>query len=179
VVFLIGSCGCGKSTAAKALTEQLDIPSIEGDDLHSPSARAKMANDLPLQDSDRWEWLSHIRGAVMDRLQHESAPLITVTCSALRTTYRDELRKLSSLFDFPVTVSFILLNISDKAQLEERMISRFDTEGHYMKSAMVDSQLGILEYPNNEHDITVIDASQPQERVIEKVVENVRSILNA
>ncbi|KAJ5629105.1 acetyl-CoA synthetase-like protein [Penicillium lividum] len=178
VVFLIGPCGCGKSTVAKALTEQLEIPNIEGDDLHSPSTRSKMAKNLPLHDIDRWDWLAHIRGAIMDRLQHTSAPLISVTCSALRTAYRDELRKLSTLFDFPVTISFILLGISDKAQLEERVVARFDAEGHYMKSAMVDSQLGILEYPDNEYDITVIDSSQPRAKMVEDVVNNVLDMLH-
>ncbi|KAJ5105843.1 hypothetical protein NUU61_003190 [Penicillium alfredii] len=63
VFFLIGPCSCGKSIAAQTLAQRLQIPTIEGDDLHSPIALAKMANNLPLQDSDRWNWLAHIRGA--------------------------------------------------------------------------------------------------------------------
>ncbi|KAJ5719730.1 hypothetical protein N7493_007308 [Penicillium malachiteum] len=39
IFFLIGPCGCGKSTAAQALNQQHQIPTIEGDSFHSPLAR--------------------------------------------------------------------------------------------------------------------------------------------
>ncbi|PWY67834.1 NRPS-like enzyme [Aspergillus eucalypticola CBS 122712] len=90
VIFLTGPCGCGKSTAAQALAQRFEIPVIEGDNLHSPAAREKMANGIPLEDRDRWDWLAHIRGAVMDRLQQTTAPAFA-------------LRRLSQLLDFPVT----------------------------------------------------------------------------
>jgi len=124
VIFLIGPCGSGKSTAAQALSSRLNIPTIEGDALHSPSARQKMANNLPLEDSDRWEWLAHIRGAVMDRLLNSPTPAVAVTCSALRTAYRDELRRLGQLLDIPVTVTLLLLSIRDKALLKRRVAER-------------------------------------------------------
>lgn len=176
VIFLIGPCGCGKSTAAKALKQHLDIPVIEGDSLHSPLSRQKMANNLPLQDSDRWDWLSHIRGAVMGRLLESETPTVAVTCSALRTVYRDELRRLSNLFDFPVTVTFLLLSLQDREQLRHRMVVR---EDHYMKSAMVDSQLELLENPVDEPDVLVLDASRGREEVLDDVVQTVEGILRA
>lgn len=174
VFFLIGPSGCGKSTAAQALKQHLDIPVIEGDYLHSPLARQKMANNLPLQDSDRWDWLSHIRGAVMGRLLEPETPAIGVTCSALRTVYRDELRRLSNLFDFPVIVTFLLLSLQDREQLKGRMVAR---ENHYMKSAMVDSQLDLLEDPADEPDVLVLDASRRREEVLDDVVQTVEGIL--
>lgn len=177
VLFLIGPCGCGKSTAAQALAGKLNIPMIEGDDLHSPLARQKMANNLPLQDSDRWDWFAHIRGAVMDRLQHSTAPAIVVTCSALRTAYRDELRRLSQLLEFPVTVTFLMLSVEDGALLKDRMVSRAAVEEHYMKSSMVDSQLDLLECPVDESDVIFLDSSRTQDEIIEEVLEAVRDIL--
>ncbi|KAJ5739371.1 hypothetical protein N7533_012155 [Penicillium manginii] len=179
VIFLIGPCGCGKTTAAEALASRLDIPTIEGDLLHSPLARQKMARNIPLTDSDRWDWLAHIRGAVMDRLLSSDAKAVTVTCSALRTVYRDELRRLNHLFDFPVTVSFLLLTINDKALLTERMNRRSATEQHYMKSSMVASQLDLLEIPVDEDDVVMLDSSRPRDEVLGDVVQTVQNVLKS
>ncbi|KAJ5407938.1 hypothetical protein N7509_001821 [Penicillium cosmopolitanum] len=179
VIFLIGPCGCGKTTAAETLSSRLNIPTIEGDSLHSPLARHKMARNIPLADSDRWDWLAHIRGAVMDRLLSSDSKAVTVTCSALRTVYRDELRRLNQLFDFPVTVSFLLLTIKDKALLTERMNKRSATEQHYMKSSMVASQLDLLELPVDEDDVVTLDSSMSRDEVLDNVVETVQNILKS
>ncbi|KAK1141640.1 putative NRPS-like protein biosynthetic cluster [Aspergillus melleus] len=179
IIFLIGPCGCGKSTAAHALTERLNLPVIEGDDMHSPVARKKMGNKVPLADDDRWEWLAHIRGAVMYQLQqHCDLPGLVVTCSALRTVYRDHLRRLSELFDFPVGVTFVLLDIQNKEKLEDRLVARSEGEGHYMASAMVDSQLNLLEEPDmSEGDVIRVDSSQGKWDMLRDVEETVKGIL--
>jgi carbohydrate kinase (thermoresistant glucokinase family) len=178
VVFLTGPCGCGKSTAAQALAQRFDIPIIKGDDLHSHISRQKMANNIPLEESDHWDWIAHIRGALMDRLQNSTAPAIAVTCSALRTVYRDELRKLPQLLDVPVTVTFLALSISDEGQLKERLIARSAAENHYMHSTMVESQLAVQEPPTRlESDVIVLDSSQSKDRMIEAVEETVQQIL--
>ncbi|CAG8156043.1 unnamed protein product [Penicillium nalgiovense] len=179
VLFLIGPCGCGKTTAAQALNQQLKVPIIEGDGLHSSLARQKMAKNMPLQDSDRWDWLAHIRGAVMDRLQHSDSPALAVTCSALRTVYRDELRRLSQLFDFPVTVTFLFLSVPDREHLKDRVVARSETENHYMKSSMVDSQLDLMEDPADEPDVLVLDSTQSKAKMIEDVVEIVQGIMRS
>ncbi|RAH86917.1 acetyl-CoA synthetase-like protein [Aspergillus japonicus CBS 114.51] len=180
VIVLTGPCGCGKSTAAQALAQRFNIPVIEGDDLHSPAARAKMANGTPLEDRDRWDWLAHIRGAVMDRLQHSTGPAVAVTCSALRTAYRDELRRLSELLDFPVNVTFVLLSIRDGEQLKERVAARSAVEAHYMQATMVESQLSTLESPGPwESDVIVLDSSCSKEEMIEDVEKTVGGLLSA
>ncbi|KJK62622.1 Male sterility protein [Aspergillus parasiticus SU-1] len=179
VIFLAGPCGCGKSTAAQALAQRFSIPIIEGDDLHSPASRQRMANNIPLTDGDRWDWLAHIRGAVMDRLQHSAAPAVVVTCSALRTIYRDELRRLSRLFDFPVNVTFLMLSIKDRAQLKDRLIARSAKEDHYMSSAMVDSQLDTLESPSgSESDVILLDSDQPMKQMLRGVEDIVQGLLD-
>lgn len=139
-----------------------------------------MANGIPLEDRDRWDWLAHIRGAVMDRLQQTTAPAVAVTCSALRTVYRDELRRLSQLLDFPVTVTFLLLSVDDRETLKERMVARLAKEDHYMRSTMVDSQLDILEQPTlSEGDVLTVDASQDKAQMLRQVEETVRGLLKA
>ncbi|KAF7589032.1 hypothetical protein BBP40_004820 [Aspergillus hancockii] len=178
VIFLAGPCGCGKSTAAQALAQQFSIPIIEGDDLHSPVSRWMMANNIPLTDTDRWDWLAHIRGAVMDRLQHSTVSAVVVTCSALKTAYRDELRRLSRLFDFPVNVTFLMLSIKDPMQLRDRLVSRTAEEGHYMSCAMVESQLQTLEDPSvSEGDVLLLDAAQSRDQMLEDVEGFVRELL--
>lgn len=181
VIFLTGPCGSGKSTAALSLATKFNATTIEGDDLHSRVSRAKMAAGNPLSDLDRWEWLSHIRGAVMDRLfQPCGLAGVVVTCSALKKAYRDELRKLAYLLENPVNVTFIHLSVGEerKAELKERLVLRSKKEGHYMESNMVDSQLEALESPEvDERDVVVVDAAGEKESVLEEVEAVARGVL--
>ncbi|KAL4804262.1 hypothetical protein BDV18DRAFT_166093 [Aspergillus unguis] len=179
VIFLTGPCGSGKTTAAQFLSSKFSIATIEGDDLHSRVSRTKMAAGIPLADSDRWEWLSHIRGAVMDRLQTSPVTGVVVTCSALRRVYRDELRKLAYMFEDAVNVTFVHLSIEKgrTAELKERLVQRTKEEGHYMASIMVDSQLEALESPDDERDVVVVDAAREKDVVLVEVEGIVRDIL--
>ncbi|KAL4796776.1 hypothetical protein BDV19DRAFT_360395 [Aspergillus venezuelensis] len=182
VIFLTGPCGSGKTTAALSLGQKFTISTIEGDDLHSRFSRAKMASGIPLSDSDRWEWLSHIRGAVMDRLlKPSSTPSagVVVTCSALRRSYRDELRNLAYLLEEPVNVTFIHLSVGkeSEAELKERLVLRKKEEGHYMASGMVESQLEALESPEEERDVVLVDAKGEKKAVLDEVESVVRSVL--
>ncbi|KAL5342841.1 hypothetical protein BJX70DRAFT_409789 [Aspergillus crustosus] len=183
VFILTGPCGSGKSTAAVALRSKFNVSTIEGDDLHSRISRSKMASGIPLSDADRWEWLSHIRGAAMDRLlQPSNSPSagVVVTCSALKRTYRDELRKLAYLLEGPVNVTFIHLSVGEesKEELKERLVLRSKEEGHYMASVMVDSQLEALERPGaEERDVIVVEATGEKEVVLNEVERVVREVL--
>lgn len=178
VIFLTGPCGSGKSTVGVRLAEKLGLPLIEGDDIHTRTARHKMLDLQPLDDTDRFTWLAHIRGAVADRLASTGASGAIVTCSALRKTYRDELRKLSELFkdDVEVIVRFIFLDTGDDSDaLVQRLHMR---QGHYMKPDMVKSQIEILEQPaESESDIVPVDAKRSKEEVLREVEEIVVDIL--
>ncbi|KAL5050776.1 hypothetical protein BDW71DRAFT_203499 [Aspergillus fruticulosus] len=180
VIFLTGACGSGKSTAAVSLSTKFDVTTIEGDDMHSRVSRAKMGSGIPLSDADRWEWLSHIRGAVMDRLlQSSTSAGVVVTCSALKRSYRDDLRKLAYLLEDPVNVTFIHLSVGkeSRTELRERLVLRSKEEGHYMASTMVDSQLEALERPEEERDVVVVDAARTKDTVLGEVERIVRGIL--
>lgn len=178
VIFLTGPCGSGKSTVGVSVAEKLGLPLIEGDDIHTRSARQKMQNLQPLDDTDRYTWLAHIRGAVADRIASTGARGAIVTCSALRTTYRDELRKLSELFkdDVNVIIRFIFLDTGDDSDALVQRLQR--RQGHYMKPGMVKSQIEILEQPTeSESDIVPVDAKQSKEEVLREVEEIIRDIL--
>lgn len=60
-VFYQGVSGCGKSTTAKALASALNLPFIDGDDLHPHHNIEKMSRGEPLTDADREPWLKLIR----------------------------------------------------------------------------------------------------------------------
>lgn len=154
VIIIGGPCGSGKSTVAHSLAEKLGVPMIEGDEMHSRVARQNMGSQIPLTDADRLSWLAHIRGAVMDRLNSTKAPAVLVTCSALKSSYRDELRSLQEIAGFRTL--FIMLETDAKEELKSRLSER---RGHYMAPGMVDAQVNLLEAArDDEIDVIAVDA---------------------
>lgn len=171
VIIVGGPCGSGKSTVARSLSNALSLPMIEGDDMHSKAARQRMADHIPLTDTDRLSWLAHIRGAVMDRLRTTKAPAILVTCSALRSVYRQELRALQEIAG--VRTVFIMLETDSREELKSRLTER---QGHYMAPAMVDAQVDLLETAGvDEIDVVPVNSA----RAVDEVIEECRSIVGA
>ncbi|KAI7229044.1 acetyl-CoA synthetase-like protein [Hortaea werneckii] len=164
-----GPCGTGKTTVAASIADRLTLPVIEGDILHSQTARDQMSRQIALTDHDRLSWLAHIRGAVMDRAVTSNARAIIVTCSALKGTYRDELRMLQSIAG--IRTVFIMLSVDETEELTRRVEMR---EDHYMTSAMVDSQVRTLEIPReDETDVVPVNAA----RSVEEVVDEVQAVI--
>lgn len=61
-LFVVGGpAGCGKTTVASYLSQELGIPYLEGDDYHSAANQVKMGSGIPLTDADRWDWLITLR----------------------------------------------------------------------------------------------------------------------
>ena len=168
LIVLAGPCGSGKSTLAASLAEKYHIPWIEGDNLHSLASLNKMTNGEQLTSADRWAWLSKIKGAAlvqfkMETFKPDGHDVVIVTCSALRTEYRDELRKIA---EQGVKVTFFTLQTGLET-LKSRMTHRV---GHYMKVEMVEGQVGILEEPNvDETDVVPVDVGREREEVLREV----------
>lgn len=98
-----------------------------------------------------------------------------VTCSALKRKYRDVIR-IAAYEDHDVMVHFIYLRASADTLLQ-RVKSR---KGHYMKSAMVRSQMEVLEEPDaaeQKRDVLEIDCGASLPQVQKEVVKTVRGIL--
>ena len=87
----MGVSGSGKTTVAEGIAEQLRWRFLEGDDLHPPANVEKMARGEPLTDADRGPWLEAI-GRWIDARASRPARARSLTCSALRRSYRDRLR---------------------------------------------------------------------------------------
>ena len=54
---VMGVSGSGKSVIGRRLAQRLRLAHEEGDDDHPVANVAKMADGLPLDDSDRQDWL--------------------------------------------------------------------------------------------------------------------------
>ncbi len=157
-VVVMGVSGSGKSTVARALAERLGCELLEGDDLHPPANVAAMAAGRPLTDADRRPWLDAI-GSWMDRRAAEGVGAV-VTCSALRRSYRDQLRHGRP------HVTFCHLTV-DPAVLERRMTSR---SGHFMPAALLPSQLTTLEPLAPDEPGITVSSEAPVETVVDEVV---------
>lgn len=133
----MGVSGSGKTTIGRALADKLHWPFADADDFHPPANIAKMSTGQPLTDADRAPWLASIR-AQIDRWVANKQSAV-VTCSALKATYREQLRGSHA------EVKFVYLH-GDRDLLLQRLQGR---KNHFMKASMLDSQLAALEPPTD------------------------------
>jgi gluconokinase len=130
---------------------------------HPQANIEKMAANIPLDDADRWDWLILLRDQALVALS-KGAKGVVVTCSALKKKYRDVIRTARLYDDDPnAAVHFVYLRAS-KEVLLARVGAR---QGHYMKDAMVISQLAALEEPDKYEierlkDVEIIDVKGSQ-----------------
>lgn len=135
LILLMGVAGSGKTTVGRQLATTLGWPYHEADDFHSAANKAKMGRGLPLDDTDRAPWLAALRAAMDECLSANRSAVFS--CSALKESYR------RVLMNGAPNVSLVFL-AGDRELLRTRLQQR---AGHYMKPAMLDSQLAILEPP--------------------------------
>jgi gluconokinase len=152
-IVVMGVSGSGKTTVGLRLAEALGAAFVDGDDLHTDAARAKMKSGQALSDDDRWPWLDRV-GAVLAK-----GPRTLVACSALRRAYRDRLRAAAG-----AKLRFVYLEATPE-EMRARVASRRD---HYMPASLVPSQFAALEPPRGEGDVifaranTDLDAELPR-----------------
>jgi gluconokinase len=158
-VVIMGPSGCGKSTLGRSLADSLGWPFIEGDDLHSPENKAKMARGEPLTDADRAPWLDRV-GSAIAGTQH-----VVASCSALRRAYRDRLRALAG------PVFFVLLDVP-REELLRRLEARRNS---FMPPSLLDSQLATLEPLEDDEAGMTIDGTRPVANEIRRVGERLQS----
>ena len=159
-VVVMGVSGCGKSTIGRALAQRLNLPYLEGDELHPPANVARMAAGVPLTDDDRQGWLQAIAQELREAGEGGPAgrPGLVVACSALKRRYRDLLREgapdLRLVF---LTGSPVLL--------AQRLAGR---QGHYMPASLLPSQLQTLEPPDAGEGAIVCDIGHPVPALVEQ-----------
>ncbi|WP_416899992.1 MAG: gluconokinase [Minwuia sp.] len=164
IVVVMGVSSAGKSRIARALKQRTGWRFLEGDSLHPPSNREKMAAGTPLSDDDRWPWLDLIGGELAGSASRGEA--LIVTCSALKRAYRERLRSHAP------SVRFLFLH-GPEALLRRRMEGR---RGHFMPVTLLPSQLATLEMPGeDESDVVRLDIDQPVGRIVTRFLEETRS----
>ncbi|MFF0137281.1 gluconokinase [Streptomyces sp. NPDC005227] len=156
VLVVMGVAGTGKTTIGPLLAARLGVPYAEGDDFHPQANIAKMSAGTPLTDDDRAPWLDAI-----GRWAHDRAGLGgVVSCSALKRGYRDRLRAAAP------GVAFVHLT-GDRELIEDRMSHR---KGHFMPTALLDSQFATLQPLAADEAGVEVDVSGDPTEITERTV---------
>lgn len=151
LVFM-GVSGSGKSTLARAVADRLGWEFAEGDDFHPAQNLVKMREGTPLTDADRWGWLESLADWTCER-DARGEPTI-LTCSALRRTYRDVLRRGGE-------GTFFVHAAGDRHLILDRMNAR----EHFMPPSLLESQLDTLEPLEPDEEGMDVDPALPLDRL--------------
>jgi gluconokinase len=162
VIVMMGVSGSGKTTVAVKLAEQLGWQMLEGDKLHPPANVEKMKAGTPLDDNDRWPWLRAIAD-VVDNWRAEGVSGV-VACSALKRSYRD------MLVGSRPNVLLVYLQGSHDL-IAARMAA---LHGHFMPTALLDSQFATLEEPTEAEHPIVVSIAPPPDAIVAAVIEKLK-----
>ncbi len=154
LIVVMGVAGSGKSTVGAALARQLDLPFLDADDWHDPAHLARMAQGIPLDDSDRTEWLDRLNELLATHIEQGAV----LACSALSAQSRD---RLTHGID---GVRFVLLH-GQPELISERLRLR---SGHHVGVSLLSSQLATLEPPERA---LVVDVADPPEVLVDQIRE--------
>jgi gluconokinase len=156
-LIVMGVSGSGKTSVGRSLAEHLGWDFYDADDFHPPENIVKMANGIPLDDTDRTPWLATLHDLIRACLKTNRPGVLA--CSALKERYRQQ------LIDGNDGVQIIYLKGSYEL-IWSRMEERSD---HYMKPHMLKSQFEALEEP-----VTALttDISMPVEDIVQLILKH-------
>lgn len=157
LIVVMGVSGSGKSTVGAALAQRLGVPFEDADDLHPPANIAKMSAGIPLDDDDRRPWLETI-GRWLATQDAEGG---VISCSALKRSYRDQLRAHA------VRAVFVHLH-GTREVIARRQAGR---PGHFMPASLLDSQFATLEPLADDEAGVVIDVDQTVDAIVQQYVD--------
>jgi gluconokinase len=158
-VIVMGVSGSGKTTVASLLAARLGWVWAEADDFHPPSNIEKMAAGHPLDDEDRWPWLRALRDWLTENTRAGQSSV--VSCSALKTSYRDVLREAEG------RVRFVHLSGS-QGLIGSRLAAR---TRHFMPAVLLPSQLAALQPLGEEEDGFAISVDESPEVLVGRIIE--------
>jgi gluconokinase len=156
IVVVMGVAGAGKTTVGKLLADSVRAEFYDADDFHSPEAIAKMKAGIPLDDADRAPWLARLAAQI--RGVDASGGSAVLACSALKKSYREELRAAA----IQGGMTFIYLRIRPEVAAA-RLRARTE---HYMHANLVESQFEALEEPK---DTIELDGELAPKVLVEKI----------
>lgn len=156
LVVVMGVSGSGKTSVGSRIAKLLGVVFVDGDSLHSSANVAKMAAGIPLTDDDRWPWLGQVGQVLADANQSG----LVVACSALKRSYRDEIRRHAP------TALFVHL-AGSREILQSRVERR---QKHFMPATLLDSQLETLELLQTDEAGFQVEIGQPISKIANQVV---------
>lgn len=154
---VMGVSGSGKSTIAELLARSLGWTFYDADDFHPPANIAKMKSGQPLNDEDRAPWLERLSELLVGEIAAGRSPVLA--CSALRQRYRDIL-----LANAPGVMLVYLKG--DKHLIASRISQR---SGHFMPTALLDSQFEALEEPVGGHSVFIANLALSPEQIVNSI----------
>ncbi|NIY77612.1 gluconokinase [Thalassospira sp. HF15] len=162
-VVVMGVSGSGKTEVARRLANLTDSIYLDADDHHPSTNVEHMRRGLPLNDDMRWPWLDAVAkaartqaGSPADAQTTQAGRAIFIACSALKRRYRDVLRTHLN----PIT--FVFLD-GTRELIQTRLETRV---GHFMPSALLDSQFADLEPPGPDENCVTVFVDAPLETVV-------------
>ena len=155
-IVVMGVSGSGKSTVGAALAQRLRVPFADADDFHPAANIAKMTAGHPLDDDDRFPWLEAIGDWLSERCDSGGV----MSCSALKRSYRDQLRRHCP------DVQFLHLHGTPEV-IGRRQASR---PGHFMPASLLASQFDTLEPLEADERGKRIDVDQSIDSIVETYV---------
>ncbi|HZV86241.1 MAG TPA: gluconokinase [Candidatus Binatus sp.] len=153
IVIVMGTTGSGKTTIGTLLAKRLGCEFVDADDFHPPANVEKMKHGIPLTDADREPWLKALHDKIVEWTAEKRD--VVLACSALRRSYRDELRASPD-------VKFVYLKGSYEL-FSQRVLGR---KGHFAKQDLLASQFATLEEPT---DAITVDATKSPDQIVSEV----------
>ena len=153
IVIVMGTTGSGKTTIGTLLAKRLGWQFVDADAFHPPANVEKMKHGIPLTDADREPWLKALHDKIVEWTAEKRN--VVLACSALKQSYRDELRASSE-------VKFVYLKGSYEL-FSQRVFAR---KGHFAKQDLLASQFATLEEPT---DAIIVDAAPSPEQIVSEV----------
>lgn len=159
LIAFIGVSGSGKSTLGAKTAAMLGIDFIDADDLHSAANIRKMASGRPLNDTDRQPWLVRINETCRQAIHKRGA--VVLAAAGHKEAYRTEMSQGLG----PVTWFYLE---GPAALILDRMQGR---QSHYMPPSLLESQLAIMEPPENGYRL---DITHPPEQLLPEILEIIK-----
>lgn len=159
IIVVMGVSGCGKSTVAETIAEQLGAHFKDGDELHPQVNIKKMEAGTPLTDGDREPWLFDV--ANYARKQAALHGVCVIACSALKQRYREILNQADNVVYVFLDGSFELIS--------SRMRAR---TGHFMPETLLKSQFDALESPTAEDNVVVVGIEAKPTEIATNAIES-------
>ena len=167
---VMGVSGSGKTVVGKKLArdlnKQADFEFIDADNFHSPAAKQRMADNLPLDDAMRAPWIAAIMNKLVELNEHSKN--VVLAYSGLKHQHRQCFRTLN----FHCHYYYLSAEIG---VIRSRMLNR---KNHFFKPDLLVSQFSAMEEINdNEHDVKKFDVSGTLDEVYNEVFTHAKQNL--